>query len=157
MGQAGVFRDGRFLRDIVTGSHVLYTVAGPGVTAVGPLQIQRHDESRALLLDWIEVNSIVARINVQVEWQIFSDSYRIANGMISLAVMPLGLYLPPYSNQSFYMRVTNNTLAPPINLASSTTLRFIEFDVEGDKYDLGKGTNANNPAFVDVVWPTFPV
>lgn len=154
-GLPGIYKDGRFLRNIDSGCHVFANAFGAGIQTVGGLQIQVHGQSRALLLDWIVINAVLVNVDIVIEWQIWSDGRRIANGTHTNSYQPLDLYFPPYSNETFYMRVTNSTVAPPLSINVNVSLRWIEFDSEGDKYKFEKGTNAANPPIGTIVWPGF--
>jgi hypothetical protein len=149
-----------WLNNIKSGDHVFTFTFGPGLQQVGPLQIEPHGEHRGLYLDYIYVNTILVpggnlAVGITIEWQIWSDFHRVANGTHLGSEQRLDLYFPPFSNESFYMRLRNLTAGPPVFLDINVSLRYVVFDINSYPYKLGKGTGAQNPAWVDVTWPGF--
>lgn len=156
MGQASVFAGGRPLRDCLfdtTWEHrgpVANTITDLGTALVTGRMLP---DNRALYIPRLYLVALATtNLNLDARWQIYADGKFIHGAPWEGAPQDVDIYFPPRTQINFYFRVINN-LGVGINVFFDYAVQTVEFDVRGDIWDWGTGSNIPNPAAGAVVWP----
>lgn len=152
-GQATMFLAGRLLQNADFGGARGFITAAAAATTDTTNNFHTTANERAMYLYWVEHGACFDYTeDVIATWQIWADNKFVASGVSAPHVSPIGVYIPPNSNCSFYSRVVS-ALGAPNNRYFPYAITWVEFDAEMDVWEFGSGSLALNPAIAALAWP----
>ncbi len=152
-GQWAKFLHGRLLRNCEYGYSNLFILTAPAATSGGRTHFRTTAPRRALYIPWVmATTSMDYTDNVLTSWQLWANGEIIASGMCGQYRADVGVYIPPESDVSMYLRCVNGSAA---NACNGYLVPWYEFDSEVDIWEFGSGGNRENPRTVGriPVWP----
>ena len=149
-GQSTVFLDGRLLRNV---EYIRTSVVNALVPAtfVGILQINWNTEKdRASYFESIEIDSdegvLVPPDAIVLAGQLWANGNRFFSFFAPLPLSPINVYVPPSSNISLYLFVSNAWGIGSVNVWTRMNLNSMTFSAIDDIWNFGSGSGAANPA-----------